>query len=115
MRAVAAALLAGAGLVLVAVGLQSAPAGLRPGDPTFVNTDRPGINAHNSPAVALSASGNAIALADRIDTPRFGCTVSLSTTGGATWKQLSLPLPPEAPNCHQPDVAYGAGDRLLVL
>ena len=113
---VAAAGLVVAGLVLVALGLQSGPARLRPGDVTFVNADRPGINAHNSPSVARDPGAPAtIALADRIDTPRFSCSVSLSTTGGVTWKQLPLPLPPDAPNCHQPDVAYTGPGRLLVL
>ncbi|MDQ4071170.1 MAG: glycoside hydrolase [Actinomycetota bacterium] len=107
-----AAALALAGLLLVGFGLRSGPAALRPGDPTFVNSDRPGINAHNSPAAA--AAGNTVVVADRIDTPRFSCTVSVSTTGGATWRQVSLPLAPDAPNCHQPDVAF-SGDRLLVL
>ena len=102
-----------AGLALVAVGLQPTPGRLEPGSPSFVNADRPGINAHNSPAVA--ESGRVIALADRIDTPRFSCTVSTSTTGGATWKQLSLPLPADAPDCHQPDVGFDADGHLLVL
>jgi hypothetical protein len=102
-----------AGLIAAGLGFRSGPAQLRPGDPSFVNADRPGINAHNSPAVARH--GTTIAVADRIDTPRFSCTVSLSTTAGATWKQLSLPLPADAPNCHQPDVAYDGSGRLLVL
>ena len=81
-----------------------------------MNADLPGINAHNSPAVAAHPEQRAtIAVADRIDTPRFSCTVSLSTTAGATWKQLTLTLPPEAPNCHQPDVAYDGAGRLVVL
>ncbi|HEX2119533.1 MAG TPA: sialidase family protein, partial [Acidimicrobiales bacterium] len=105
-----------AGLVLVALGLRSGPPELRPGDPSFVNADRPGINAHNSPVVAASGgSPPIIALADRIDTPRFSCSISVSTTGGATWRQLSMPLPADAPNCHQPDVAFSRDGRLLVL
>ena len=122
MRWAAAGALALAGLVLLALGLRSGPAGLRPGDVTFVNADRPGINAHNSPSVAADPSPRpgpggpaAIALADRIDTPRFSCSVSVSTTAGVTWKQLPLPLPAEAPNCHQPDVAYTGPGRLVVL
>ncbi|MGI8807592.1 MAG: sialidase family protein [Acidimicrobiales bacterium] len=104
------------GAVLLVLGFQSGPAQLRPGNPDFVNADRPGINAHNSPSVAVDPSRpTAMALADRIDTPRFSCTVSLSTTGGDTWKPLTLPLPSDAPNCHQPDVAYASADRLLVL
>ncbi|MEO5617393.1 MAG: hypothetical protein ABIS67_06450, partial [Candidatus Eisenbacteria bacterium] len=112
----AAAMLGLAGLILLVLGFQSAPARLLPGNPDFVNADRPGINAHNSPAVASHPDApQDVALADRIDTPRFSCSVSLSTTGGDSWKPLALPLPAEAPNCHQPDVAYAAGNRLLVL
>jgi hypothetical protein len=119
----AGAVLALGGLVLFVVGLQSGPAQLRPGVPDFVNADRPGINAHNSPSVAVGPGGRpsdavdraTIALADRIDTPRFSCSVSVSTNGGDSWRALTLPLPVEVPNCHQPDVAYGPGGKLLVL
>ena len=104
------------GLGLVLAGLRGGAGGPSPGPVNFVNADRPGINAHNSPAAAVSPSNPAtVVLADRIDTPRFSCSVSLSTSGGESWKQLSLPLPPEAPNCHQPDVAYDAAGRLFVL
>ena len=102
------------GLLTLFLGLQPGPARLRPAVLAFVNADRPGINAHNSPSVARGGPA-LIALADRIDTPRFSCSVSLSTTGGDTWKPLPLPLPAEAPNCHQPDVAFDADNRLLVL
>ncbi len=112
----AAAFLGLGGLVLLVIGLQSGPAQLRPGVPDFVNADRPGINAHNSPSVAVDPDRPAIvALADRIDTPRFSCSVSVSTNSGDNWRPLTLPLPEDAPNCHQPDVAYGAGGELLVL
>ena len=39
----------------------------------------------------------------------------MSTNGGDSWRPLTLPLPVEVPNCHQPDVAYGPGGKLLVL
>jgi hypothetical protein len=105
-----------AGLALVVVGVRPGPARLSPGPVGYVNADRPGIDAHNSPAVAVHPTNpTTIVVADRIDTPRFSCSLSLSTNGGETWKQLALPLPPEAPNCHQPDVAYDADGRLFVL
>jgi hypothetical protein len=113
-RRLTGGILALAGLVLLGAGLQAGAARLRPATPEFVNADRPGINAHNSPSVATSGPAT-IALADRIDTPRFSCSVSLSTTAGDSWKPLPLPLPPEAPNCHQPDVAFDADGHLLVL
>ena len=113
LKLLAAAALALAGLVLAVLGFQSGPPQLRPATPDFVNADRPGINAHNSPSVA--ATGAVIAVADRIDTPRFSCSLSLSRTAGASWRPLTLPLPADAPNCNQPDVAFGSESRLLVL
>lgn len=105
-----------AGVVLLVLGLQTGPAHLRPGHPDLVNADRPGINAHNSPSAAVDPGrSGVIALADRIDTPRFSCSVSLSTTAGDSWRALALPLPSEAPNCHQPDVAYTGPGHLVVL
>ena len=115
-RLIASGLAGLLGLVLLVLGLQSGPAQLRPGASDFVNVDRPGINAHNSPSVAVDpASPSVVALADRIDTPRFSCSVSLSTTGGVSWKPLTLPLPGDAPNCHQPDIAYTSANHLVVL
>ena len=115
-RFIPVGVLALAGVILLVLGLRSGPAELRPSVPDFVNADRPGINAHNSPSVAVDPAAPAtVVLADRIDTPRFSCSVSISTTGGVSWKPLTLPLPVDAPNCHQPDVAYAAGGRFLVL
>ncbi len=54
-------------------------------------------------------------MADRIDTPRFGCSVSLSGTGGASWRSVPLPLAPGAPNCFFPDVGFDGDGELLVL
>lgn len=105
-----------AGLILVVVGSSPRPAVLEAQTNVIVNTDRPGIDAHNSPAVAVHPQRPEImVVADRIDTPRFSCSISRSTNAGVTWDPLTLPLAPEAPNCHGPDVAFsGAGD-LLVL
>ncbi len=116
MRRGLAVVLGAAGLALLVVGFQPGPAQLRPARPDFVNADRPGINAHNSPSVAADPGNPAvIVLADRIDTPRFSCSVSISSTAGDSWRPLALPLPPDAPNCHQPDVAFTSPGHLLVL
>jgi hypothetical protein len=81
-----------------------------------VNSDRPGINTHNSPAVAVDPTRPAVvALADRTDSPRFNCSLSLSTSGGLTWKTVPFTLPPGAPNCFWPDVGYDGDGRLLLL
>jgi hypothetical protein len=115
-RLAPAAFLVILGLVSTILGLQSSPLRGRAQTPDFVNTDRPGINAHNSPSAAVDPDRpSTVVLADRIDTPRFSCSVSISTTAGDSWKPLALPLPLDAPNCHQPDVGFTATDRLLVL
>lgn len=116
MRRAAGLALVLVGLVAAVVGLQDRPAAIRPRPNVIVNTDRPGLNAHNSPAVARHPSRpGVVAVADRIDTPRFGCSVALSATGGASWRSVPLPLAPGAPNCFSPDVGFDADGELLVL
>lgn len=104
------------GAAALAFGGIERRASLTTGANGFVNSDRPGINAHNSPAVAVDPSNPAsVVVADRIDTPMFSCSVHVSRTGGATWQPLDLPLPPGTPNCFWPDVAFDGRGRLLVL
>lgn len=115
MRA-AATLLSVLGIGTLLFGLAGRPAGLLGRVNDFVNTDRPGLNAHNSPAVAAHPSRpEVVALVDRIDTPRFSCSFALSSTGGLTWQPVDLPLDAAAPNCFWPDVAFTADGHLLVL
>lgn len=112
-----------AGVALVAAGLLLAVAGLRSEPPSFgqsgegyVNTDRPGLDNHNSPAVAADPTRpTVVAVVDRVDAPRFNCTLSLSTNAGVSWRRVPLPLPADAPNCFWPDVAFDAEGRMLVL
>ena len=105
-----------AGVLLVVAGARPEPARLSVPAGGVANSDRPGINAHNSPAVAVDPTRPAVvALADRIDSPRFSCSLSLSTTSGLTWKTVPFTLPPDAPNCFWPDVAYDGDGRLLLL
>ncbi len=104
--------LVGLGLVLLVAGLQRpAPRVRLTGPNRVVNVDRPGINAHNSPAVAVNPSRpKMLAVADRIDTPRQSCSVRRSNDGGATWAPpLSLG------ECFWPDVAFEGAGNLLVL
>ncbi len=103
-------------MLLVVAGVRPEPARLGVQAGGVVNTDRPGINAHNSPAVAVDPTRPAaVAVADRIDSPRFSCSLSVSTSSGLTWKSVPFTLPPEAPNCFWPDVAYDGDGRLLLL
>lgn len=113
MRRVAGSVLVILGLVSIVAGFQRSPAKVGPptGPNRLVNVDRPGINAHNSPAVAVDASHpRMLAVADRIDTPRQSCSVRRSNDGGATWAQ-----PLALGDCFWPDVAFEGGGNLLVL
>ena len=113
---IVAGVLAVVGAGAAAVGLRGEDAEVRATAHGVVNDDRPGINAHNSPAAAADpARPHVLAVADRIDTPAYSCSVATSANGGVNWSAVDLPLPPEAPNCFWPDVAYAADGALLVL
>ena len=115
-RRVAGALVIVVGTGGVAAGLRGTPPVIRSGPTRFVNADFPGINAHNSPAAAADpARPRALAVADRIDTPAFSCSVARSVDGGATWRPVALPDPALARECYWPDVAFDDRGRLLVL
>ncbi|CAN5665152.1 hypothetical protein BH20ACT1_BH20ACT1_09620 [soil metagenome] len=50
---------------------------------SFVNANRPGLDAHNSPAVVAHPDRpEVLVVADRIDTPRFSCSVSSVARNG---------------------------------
>ena len=105
-----------AGFVLLAFGVSAKPPEVKQSAQAFFNFDRPGINAHNSPAVAVDpALPRTVAVVDRIDTPQFGCSVSLSRDLGDNWAPLAVPLPADAPNCWWPDVGFDDEGKLVVL
>jgi len=106
-----------AGFVLAAFGVSARPPELKASAQAFFNFDPPiEINAHNSPAVASDpALPRTVAMVDRIDTPMFSCSISLSRDLGENWKPVGLPLPAEAPNCFWPDVGFDDDGRMLVL
>ena len=115
LRRLAGGLAAVLGIALLVLGAKSQPAELAAGPNRFLDA-RPGIEAHNSPAVASDPSRpGVLALDDRVDSPEFSCSVSLSGDGGGTWRRLSLDLPAEAPNCFWPDVGFDDKGSLLVL
>jgi len=108
--------LSGAGFVVLAFGVSAKPPVVKRSAQAFFNFDRPGINAHNSPAVAADpARPRTVALADRIDTPLFSCSLSLSRDLGDSWAPVKVPLPPDAPNCFWPDVGFDDKGTMLVL
>lgn len=108
--------LVGVGLVALAAGFQGSGAVIDATAHAFINDDRPGINAHNSPeAIADPARPDVLAVADRIDSPNIGCAVSLSVNRGVNWDLVEPPLAPGTANCYWPDVAFAPDGDLLVL
>lgn len=115
----------GAALLLLGVGafvLSSSfdtPAEAKRLDPVSpVNagaTDPADISAHNSPALERSpVDDRTLAVANRIDTPRYSCALHISTDGGASWSQTAVPAPPGEQVCYAPDIAFGADGTLYM-
>ncbi|HVM15364.1 MAG TPA: sialidase family protein [Egibacteraceae bacterium] len=121
------AALVGIGLLLMATAAAAtiryleAPASARVlGDNYPVNLgarDLSDISAHNSPILVQNPTDQAnLAVANRIDSPRYSCAVHISFDGGASWRQTPLPIPKgESPKCFAPDVAFGADGKLYIL
>jgi hypothetical protein len=116
----AALLLAGTGAVLVSVAFDHPPSPERLGGNIPVNPGAPNledISAHNSPTLVRSpVDGRKLAVANRIDTPRFSCALHVSQDGGGSWRQTPIPAPGgEESKCFAPDVAFGADGTLYLV
>ena len=114
-----ALLLTGVGMAVIAGALETQPRPRVIGVNLPVNagaTNALDISAHNSPTLARNPTkpGN-LAVANRIDTPRYSCALHVSFDGGATWSPTSIPWPPGVePKCYAPDVAFGADGSLYL-
>jgi hypothetical protein len=113
-----ALMLIGAGAVVVSTSFDTPPEVSRLGPVFPVNrgaVDPTDIDAHNSPTVVRSPTDPAtLALANRIDTPRYSCALHVSTDGGATWTQRPLPAPKGERVCFAPDVTFAADGTLYM-
>ena len=110
-----AALVAGAAGVLF--GLQGGGTRLRPRPPEPVSeTPQLSIDVNTSPVAAADPRRpEVMVVAGRVDAPRLNCTLAVTTTGGEAWRDVDLPLAPDADNCFWPAVAFDGGGSLLVL
>lgn len=66
------------------------------------------ISANNSPSIARNPRkpGN-LAVANRIDGPRYSCGLHLSSDGGSSWSRVPVEIPRgEERKCYAPDVAF---------
>ncbi len=75
------------------------------------------IRANNSPSIARSPTDPAlIAVASRVDSPRYSCGLYVSRNRGASFTEVSIPLPEgEESKCFAPDVAFGPDGTFYVL
>ena len=74
--------------------------------------------AFNSPQLAADPTdGRFVAMAHRVDAPRFGCALEVSGDGGRNWVGArAVPrLPPGAETCYAPEVAFDRGGALYYL
>lgn len=81
-------------------------------------TDLRNIDSNNSPSLVRNpARPNNLAVANRVDTPRFSCALHYSLDGGATWDKTAIPFPEGEelpPRCYAPDVAFDVDGTLYV-
>jgi len=114
----AALLLVGAGAITLSYSFDTPVVGERLDPVSPVNsgaTDPADISAHNSPTVERSPiDGRKLAVANRIDTPRYSCALHTSSDAGATWSQTAVPAPAGERVCYAPDIAFGADGTLYV-
>lgn len=114
-----ALVLLGAGTFLLSTAYDEDPeAGVVGGDLAIDRgaTDPADLSANNSPTLVRSpVDGQNLAVASRVDLPRFSCALHVSSDGGESWSKTRIPLPRgEERKCYAPDVAYGAGGTLYV-
>ncbi len=114
-----ALLLMGLGAVLVSTAFDAPPTAQTVGSDAPINegaTQATDIRSNNSPTLVRNprSRGNVV-VANRIDTPEFGCAMHVSFDGGAQWSDTSLPLPEgEESKCFGPDAAFAPDGTLYV-
>lgn len=110
---------AGAAAIVVSFGFHGQPEAQRATADIPVNPGarNPGdIDANNSPSLAQDPRQPAhLAVANRVDTPRYSCTLGISRDGGDTWSRVPVPIPAgEQPECYAPDVSYASDGTLYM-
>lgn len=81
-------------------------------------TDPVDISANNSPSLARNpVRADNLAVANRVDSPRFSCALHVSFDGGAAWQRTDIPFPEGEelpPRCFAPDLVFGADGTLYL-
>jgi hypothetical protein len=61
------------------------------------------------------AAPEVLAVANRVDTPRYSCALDVSGNGGQTWSAVRIPIPAgEEPKCYAPDVTFASDGTLYM-
>ena len=107
----------GAGAFAVSTSVETDPAAEVPAADAPVNEgaeSQGDISANNSPTVVRNPRNpRNLAVANRIDGPRYGCALHVSDDGGRRWSRVAIEIPTgEEPKCFAPDVTFGADGRL---
>ena len=110
-------ILVGAGAFAVSTTVTGHPTAQVPGGDAAVNegADNQGdISANNSPGIARNPrNARNLAVVNRIDGPRYGCALHVSSDGGQRWSRVRIEIPRgEEPKCFAPDVTFGADGRM---
>jgi len=109
----------GLGAVIVSTAFDAPPTAYTVGANAPINagaTQASDIRSNNSPTVVRNpTSAENLVVANRIDTPEYGCAVHVSLDGGAEWVDTPLPLPEgEEPKCFGPDAVFASDGTLYV-
>ena len=114
----AALVLLGAGSFLVSTAYDNDPQARVGTDPAIDAgaADPADLSANNSPTLVRSPVDESnLAVANRVDLPRFSCALHVSSDGGKSWSKARIPLPRgEGNKCYAPDLAYGSDGTLYV-
>src|ERR687896_294742 len=111
--------LVGAAALAVSTSVESDPVARVPAGDAAVNegADNPGdISANNSPGIARNPRNpRNLAVANRIDGPRYSCALHVSSDGGRRWSRVPIAIPKgEERKCFAPDVTFSADGRMHV-
>lgn len=79
-------------------------------------TDPGDIRTHNSPTLIVNPTDPAqLAVTSRVAEPNFSCAMYASSNGGASWEEVTLPVPEDATvQCLDIDATFGADGTLYV-
>lgn len=111
--------LVGAGAFLVATTVETEPVARVPGGDSPINkgAGSPGdISANNSPALVRNPRRSSnLAVANRVDGPRYACRLHVSFDSGKHWSHTPIAIPKGEENkCFAPDLAFTADGALHI-